>query len=193
VRKSRGNLSAMTINIWMLLLCLISANPNQGLAADSSAKDKHDVHKRCMKKEPIVSTEIRMVDENGRTRLILSANSGLPVVSMFGADGEVRLSMSLDRADYGSIKITSPNPTGPVAALELDDKGAHVKFDRPGGASSYLFLNNAGQSGTVFLDANGRRRLTACNAGRTSPDYEVRREEKPTALMARPDRFCVSL
>jgi hypothetical protein len=90
---------------------------------------------------------------------LLSVKSGLPVVSMFGADGAVRLSMSLDQADYGSIKLTNPNPTGPVAALELDDKGAHVKFDRPGGASSYLFLNNPGQSGTVFLDANGRRRL----------------------------------
>ncbi|MGA7631087.1 MAG: hypothetical protein WCB11_09990 [Terriglobales bacterium] len=41
----------------------------------------------------------------------------------------------------------------------MDDKGTHVKFDRPGGASSYLFLNNAGESGVVFVDANGVRRL----------------------------------
>jgi hypothetical protein len=34
-----------------------------------------------------------------------------------------------------------------------------LKFDRPGGASSYLFLNNAGESGVVFVDANGVRRL----------------------------------
>jgi hypothetical protein len=43
--------------------------------------------------------------------------------------------------------------------LEVDDKGTHVLFDRPGGASSYLFLNNAGASGVVLVDSNGMRRF----------------------------------
>lgn len=43
----------------------------------------------------------------------------------------------------------------------LDAADPHVKFDRPGGASSYLFLNNAGTSGVVLIDAKGHRRLQA--------------------------------
>lgn len=122
-------------------------------------KEKQNSDTQHVQTEPIVSTEVRIVDDQGKTRLILSAKSGLPVVTMLGGNGAVRLSMSVNESDYGSIKINNPNPAGPVAALELDDKGAHVKFDRPGGASSYLFLNDAGESGTVFLDANGKRRL----------------------------------
>ena len=45
-------------------------------------------------------------------------------------------------------------------ALEVDDKGSHVKFDRPGGASAYVFLNNSGQSGIAFLDATGNGRFS---------------------------------
>lgn len=147
--------------MWMIIFYLFCANANQVSAQNSSTvtKDMQNPHMKNLEKEPIVSTEVRIVDDQGKTRLILSAKTGLPVVTMLGSDGTVRLSMSLNQSDYGSIKIKNPNPAGPVAALELDDKGAHVKLDRPGGASSYLFLNNAGESGTVFLDANGKRRL----------------------------------
>jgi hypothetical protein len=112
-----------------------------------------------MKETPLIAHEIRIVDEKGQVRLILSAKSGSPTINMLGTDGAIRFSASLDGAGYGSIKILNPAATGPVASLELDDKGAHVKFDRPGGGSSYLFLNNAGESGAVFLDTNGKRRL----------------------------------
>jgi hypothetical protein len=47
-----------------------------------------------------------------------------------------------------------------------------VKFDRPGGASSYLFLNNAGESGVVFVDANGVRRLNVL----VGPDNDAKIE-----------------
>jgi hypothetical protein len=57
------------------------------------------------------------------------------------------------------VRIQGSDPSGPSASLEVDDKGSHVKFDRSGGASSYLFLNNAGESGVVLLDLNGKRRL----------------------------------
>jgi hypothetical protein len=56
-----------------------------------------------------------------------------------------------------AVKLANPDLKGPTAALAVDDKGTHVKFDRPGGESSYLFLNNAGESGVVFVDANGGR------------------------------------
>jgi hypothetical protein len=51
------------------------------------------------------------------------------------------------------------NPDGgATASLAVDPKGAHVKFDRPGGASSYLFLNDEGVSGVVLFDKSGKRR-----------------------------------
>jgi hypothetical protein len=56
--------------------------------------------------------------------------------------------------------------------LEVDNKGAHVKFDHPGGASSYIFLNNAGESGVVLVDSNGVRRLDV----RAGPDDSAKIE-----------------
>jgi hypothetical protein len=57
----------------------------------------------------------------------------------------------------------------PSAALEVDDKGVHVRFDRPAGGASYVFLNNEGASGVVLIDTNGVRRLEAVLAPNGEP------------------------
>jgi hypothetical protein len=110
---------------------------------------------------PVVTQEIQIVDDQGHLRLLLSAKSGSPVIELLKANGQSNVVVTLDAAGRPSIKLSNPDAGGPSAALEVDDKGAHVKFDRPGGASSYLFLNNAGGSGVVLLDAKGVRRLDA--------------------------------
>ena len=110
---------------------------------------------------PIVTQEIQIVDDQGHLRLLLSAKSGSPVIELLKVDGQSNVVVTLDAVGRPSIKLSNPDAGGPSAALEVDDKGAHVKFDRPGGASSYLFLNNAGGSGIVLLDAKGVRRLDA--------------------------------
>jgi hypothetical protein len=110
---------------------------------------------------PIVTQEIQIVDDQGHLRLLLSAKSGSPVIELLKVDGQSNVVVTLDAVGRPSIKLSNPDAGGPSAALEVDDKGAHVKFDRPGGASSYLFLNNAGGSGVVLLDAKGVRRLDA--------------------------------
>ena len=102
-----------------------------------------------------------MVDAAGKTRLLLSVVSGQPIFQLLLADGAPAITAALDEAGHGSIKLHNPAQPGPVASLEIDDKGSHVKFDRPGGASSYLFLNNAGASGLVLTDAKGKRRFAA--------------------------------
>ncbi len=109
--------------------------------------------------KPITVTGINIVDGSGRTRMTLSTANGVPAIHLLNQDGTDRLSISLDAGGYASIKLKNPNAGGATATLEIDDKGTHVKFDRPGGASSYLFLNNVGESGVVFLDANGERKL----------------------------------
>jgi hypothetical protein len=108
---------------------------------------------------PIVTQQIEIVDNHGVPRLVLSAKSGSPMIQLLQPDGAAGVEVSLDANGRPAIKLASPDPSGLSAALEVDDKGAHVKFDRPGGASSYFFLNNAGGSGVVFLDTKGVRRL----------------------------------
>jgi hypothetical protein len=77
----------------------------------------------------------------------------------------------LDEAGRPAVQLFNPDRLHPTATLEVDDKGTHVIFTRAGGASGYLFLNNAGGSGLVLVDAQGVRRLEAVVA----PDGTVRR------------------
>jgi hypothetical protein len=110
---------------------------------------------------PVVTQEIRIVDAQGHLRMLLSAAGGTPVIRVSRADGSTAIEATLDASGHPSVTLTNPDPAGPVAALEVDDKGAHVKLDRPGKASSYLFLNNAGTSGLVLVDPRGVRRYEA--------------------------------
>ena len=110
---------------------------------------------------PIIASEVRIVDANGKPRLVLAAPPEGPTVRLLMPDGHSRAELRLDAAGRPSLKLSSPEPTQPAAALEIDDKGAHVKFDRPQGGSSYLFLNNAGATGVVLIDTKGVRRLEA--------------------------------
>ena len=110
---------------------------------------------------PIVTQEIRIVDEQGQTRLLLSAKGGKSKVQLLRSDGEIGSEVSLDVDGLPAVKLANADPNGPMAVIEIDEKGAHVKLDGLGGASSYLFLNNAGGSGIVLLDTRGIRRLNA--------------------------------
>ncbi len=110
---------------------------------------------------PIVTPEVRIVDEQGHPRLLLSAKDGTPKIQLFRSDGRLGSAVSLDGEGRPSIKLENINANGPTAVLGIDGKGAHVKFDRSGGASSYLFLSDAGASGIVLIDSRGVRWLNA--------------------------------
>ncbi len=89
------------------------------------------------------------------------------------------MTMVVDKNGYGSVRLSNPSPSGPVASLEIDDKGAHVKFDRPGGASSYLFLNNTGGSGVVLLDSKGSRKLVLIVAPSVETEFRCYDQSAP--------------
>jgi hypothetical protein len=112
---------------------------------------------------PVVTQEIRIVDAEGLPRIVLSAHDGVPAIKLLGVDGKPGATVSVDPSGRPSLKLANPNPNPdwPTVALEIDDKGAHLKIERPGGASSYLFLNNSGGSGIVLIDAGGVRRFSA--------------------------------
>ena len=120
---------------------------------------------------PIVTQHLEIVDSAGRPRLVLSARSVAPYVRLLQVDGRTSAELTL-AGDYPVVKLENPGPTGPTAALEVDDKGAHVKFDGPGKASSYLFLNNSGGSGVVLIDRNGVRRLDVMVGADGEPKVE---------------------
>ena len=108
---------------------------------------------------PVISDEIKIVDSQGHPRIIMSARSGNPVIQLLETNGAIGMEVLLDSTGRPAVKLANPDLKGPTAVLEVDDKGTHVLFDRPGGASSYLFLNNAGASGVVLVDSNGMRRF----------------------------------
>lgn len=126
--------------------------------------------------EAVRTHELNIVDENGKICMTLSASDRVPAVELLDSSGQKRITLSVDKHGYGAVRLLNPNLSGPVASLEIDDKGAHVKFDRPGGASSYLFLNNSAGSGLVLLDSNGSRKLDLMV--RSSGETEFRRYDE---------------
>jgi hypothetical protein len=108
---------------------------------------------------PLNTRELRIVDASGTPRIVLTAEMGQAAFRVLGDDGTAMVSIALDPVGHASLKLSNPDAKLPTASIEIDDKGAHVKFDKPGGASSYLFLNNAGESGVVLIDKSGARRL----------------------------------
>lgn len=109
---------------------------------------------------PIITSEVRVVDPAGAPRILLSAATGAPSIVLIGRDAKPTATVQLDEQDRPSVTLANPVQGPPSAAIEIDDNGAHVKFDRPGGASSYRFLNNAGVSGVVLIDRQGVRRVS---------------------------------
>jgi len=108
----------------------------------------------------VKTEELQIVDSQGKARIRLSASGGMPSIELLKADGAGAASLKLNGDGRPSLALSNVESNGPMATLEIDDKGAHIKFDREGGASTYLFLNNAGGSGVVFYDAEGERRLS---------------------------------
>ncbi len=133
---------------------------------------------RLMQPKALSLQKLSIVDASGRTYITFSEANGVPAVDLIDARGEKRITMTVDADGYGAIHLTNPKSSGPMASLEIDDKGAHVKFDRPGGASSYLFLNNSGGSGAVFLDTRGIRKLDLLVS--PSGQTEIRRHDRPS-------------
>jgi hypothetical protein len=121
---------------------------------------------------PVVTQEIQIVDSQGNVRILLSTKAGAPAIQLLQADGRPGAEVLLNADGRPAVKLANSDATGPAAILEVDDKGAHIKLDRPGGASSYLFLNNTGGSGVVLLDTKGKRRLNVLIDADGTPNIE---------------------
>ena len=127
------------------------------IAVPSLAAAPHEPRPKKAAMTNLTAHQITLVDETGQPKLRLSAASGTPTIELLGNSGKVALTVALDATGHPAITLNNPDG-GSTASLAVDPKGAHVKFDRPGGASSYLFLNDEGVSGVVLLDSSGQRR-----------------------------------
>jgi hypothetical protein len=116
-----------------------------GTATGAGAISQQDTSEANMHASlsPVITDEIKIVDSQGHPRIIMSAKSGSPVIRLLQTDGAPSVEILLDSTGHPAVKLANPDLKGPTAALAVDDKGTHVKFDRQGGASSYLFLNGA--------------------------------------------------
>jgi hypothetical protein len=92
--------------------------------------------------------------------MVLNAKEVTPSLRLLSKQGQKRISVALDGAGHGSLRLIDADSAAPGAAKEIEDKGAHMKFDHGAGASSYVSLNNAGESGLVLIDQSGHRRLS---------------------------------
>jgi hypothetical protein len=147
------------------------------VSAQVSAKQGADAPPRRGQTKPgkvLVARELKLVDSKGRLRLLLTTDQDQPVVRMFRGDGKPAIDVVLDDGGHPALQLHNPDG-GAFAALEIDDKGTHLKMDHPGGASTYLFMNDAGVSGLVFEDQNGKRR------------YEILKEANNDATVKRSD------
>lgn len=86
-----------------------------------------------------MTSEVQIVDSGGHIRMVLASPAEGPSVRLLSSDGQPRATVALDGAGRPNLKLASPEPSQPGAALEIGDKGAHVRFERPAGGSSYLF------------------------------------------------------
>ncbi|MBJ9985602.1 hypothetical protein IAE19_09125 [Acinetobacter sp. S40] len=105
--------------------------------------------------------ELAIVDENDQTRIQLTVKSNVPSIEFLNERGEVSIQIILGEEGYPSIQLLPISDQLLNVKLEMDSKGAHLKFDHEQGSSCYVFLNNVGTSGMVMLDAKKQRRFTA--------------------------------
>jgi hypothetical protein len=158
----------LTGMLWVLLAASLSAQaPTQGPV-------KPRQHGPTSSSKAVVTRELKLVDSEGHVRILLTTDRDQPVVRMFRGDGKPAMVLALDGNGNPSVQLHNPNG-GASAILEIDDKGTHLKMDHPGGASIYLFLNDAGVSGLVLEDQNGKKR------------YEILKEVNTEASVTRLD------
>ena len=110
-------------------------------------------------KDVLQLKELQIVDENGVPRILLSTQNGTPSIQMLHSDGTATLHLQVNPQGLPSVQLFNLDQNLPVAKLEIDDKGTHLKFDHGTGASCYLFLNNLARSGLVLIDNQKKRRF----------------------------------
>ncbi|MDR0881046.1 MAG: hypothetical protein LBP55_00655 [Candidatus Adiutrix sp.] len=126
----------------------LAADPNQA-GADSPAAPP-----------VVVAGELRLADETGRTRLLLTLVRGKPRLFMLDDAGEYRLEMGLGETGEPHIWLRDQEGAAKVqVALTAKGRPAFRLADGQGRERAILGLSESGDPTMVMRDESGRDRL----------------------------------
>jgi len=104
--------------------------------------------------------ELRLVDDSGRTRLILTLVRDKPRLLMLDEDGEYRLEMGLGQAGEPHLWLRDREGAAKIqVALNAQGRPAFRLADQKGQERAALGLSASGHPTMIFRDDQGRDRL----------------------------------
>lgn len=108
----------------------------------------------------LVAGELRLADESGRTRLLLTLVRGKPRLFMLDDAGEYRLEMGLGEAGEPHLWLRDREGAAKVqVALTAKGRPAFRLADHRGRERAILGLSEAGEPTMILRDEAGRDRL----------------------------------
>ena len=115
---------------------------------------------RADHQEVLTTGELRLVDDSGRTRLLLTLVRGKPRLLMLDDVGEYRLEIGLGEAGEPHIWLRDKEGAAKIqAALNAQGRPAFRLVDQRGRERAALGLSADGHPTMIFRDDQGRDRL----------------------------------
>lgn len=130
----------------------------------------------------LVAGELRLADENGRTRLLLTLVRGKPRLFMLDDDGEYRLEMGLGNTGEPHIWLRDREGAAKVqVALTAKGRPAFRLADHRGRERASLGLSEAGDPTMILRDENGSDRVALWHDKSDGGLALADKEGRPTA------------
>ncbi|MDR3038685.1 MAG: hypothetical protein LBV21_05300 [Candidatus Adiutrix sp.] len=115
---------------------------------------------RADSRTALVAGELRLADDSGRTRLLLTLLRGKPRLFMLDEAGEYRLEMGLGEAGEPHLWLRDQEGAAKIqAALNARGRPAFRLADQKGRERAALGLSESGHPTMIFRDEQGRDRL----------------------------------
>ncbi|MBF0528130.1 MAG: hypothetical protein HQK55_02420 [Deltaproteobacteria bacterium] len=108
----------------------------------------------------LTTSELRLVDESGRTRALLSILRGKPRLILIDDNGEFRLELGLGQTGEPSIGLRDRDgKTKAQLFLSASNQAGLKLFDASGRVRANLGLSSEGSPGLIMSDDAGKDRL----------------------------------
>ncbi len=133
----------------------------------------------------VITSELRLTDDTGRTRLLLTLMRGKPRLFMLDEAGEYRLEMGLGETGEPHIWLRDQDGAAKVQVV-LTPKGlpAFRLADHQGQERATIGLSDSGHPTMILRDENGRDRLALWRDARDSGLALASRQGHPVAALS---------